>query len=150
MRMADWIARLQQTYPRVLDADNRSPLIRDVSGGASLTQLSAEPDRLAANRAFVAPASTTAEGAGSGNAQVVRREMLVVVALRDPTDRLGADGASDMERVVEATIQALVGWRPPNAISPVVFQRGSVLDFRAKSLWWQMLFSAKHFMEHRE
>lgn len=117
------------------------PLIHAVQGAASLAAASSEPGRLAANTAFVALGGDFARGPGE-RAQVVERQMLVVLALRDVSDRLGADRLTDLERLVAALQSALVGWRPPRAQGLATFVSGSLLDFARQSVWWQMRFAA--------
>ena len=140
MRAADWVARLESRLGALEDARGRR-LVREVRGAASLAAAAAEPDRLTDNRIFVAPAGETSTGA-NGAAQVTQREMLVVLALRDPSDALGGDGLTDLERAVDAATRALIGWRPDGAAGAVVFLRGALFDFRRQSLWWQMTFAA--------
>ena len=139
-----WTARLETAY---LDHNARAepgeriPLRPgDVQGAASLLAASDAPERLAANRVFVAPSSDTAGGSGGG-VQVVQREVLVVVALRDPSDRFGEDGLTDLERIREVTTGALVGWRHKQAVGPARYVRGSLAAFQSKTIWWQMAFA---------
>ena len=132
MALNDWIERLRDGYA--------GTAVRDVRGAASLAAASEQPEALAADAVFVAPASETARD-GDGGPQVVVREMLVVAALRDPSDALGADGMTELERVVAATHAALIGWRPPDAAALVVYRRGQLLRFERRSVWWQMMFA---------
>ena len=112
----------------------------DVQGAASLLAASDAPERLAANRVFVAPSSDAAGGSG-GSVQVVQREVLVVIALRNPSDRFGADDRDDLERIRDVTASALIGWRHVGAIGPVRYLRGSLAAFQQRTIWWQTAFA---------
>lgn len=138
-----WARRLETAY---LDHNARAEPGRriplrpgDVQGAASLLAASDAPERLAANRVFVALSSDTASG--SSGVQVVQREVLVVIALRDPSDRFGDDGLTDLERILEATTGALIGWRHKGAVGPARYLRGSLAAFQAKTIWWQTAFA---------
>lgn len=139
MRVADWIARVEDGVKGVADHAGR-PLIHSVQGAASLAAASSEPGRLAANTAFVALGGDAVRGPGE-RAQIVERQILVVLALRDVSDRLGADRLTDLERLVDAIQSSLIGWRPPRAQGLVFFVSGSLLDFARQSVWWQMRFA---------
>lgn len=134
MRAQSWIERLEEAYDEV-------PAVRHVRGAISLAATAAAPKSLAAGTAFVAPAGDTGRNGEGGVAQLVDRRMLVVVALRDPSDALGADGMSDLERVVDVTVRALIGWRPPGAKGRVVYRDGSLFEFTDRTVWWQMNFA---------
>ena len=126
--------------PTVTDDAGRR-LVREFRGAAALTAAASEPDRLSQNVAFVAPGGDAAER-GNGGPQVVRRRVLVVIALYDPSDRLGADGLTTLERAVEAICGALIGWHPPGAAAPAIYLRGELFAFARASIWWQMQFEA--------
>ena len=140
-----WAERLRQAFDAV-SAANGLPLIREVRGAAALAAAAELPERLAANTVFVAPASADARAGGDGGPQVATRSMLVVIALRDPRDDLGADGLTDLEAAVKAVECALVGWRPPGASAPASFVRGALHELRAETIWWQMTFRAPVFV----
>ena len=140
MRMQPWIDRLAAAY-RGLEAVESRELVREVRGAASLAAAASAPARLTENTVFVAPAGDSAADSNPG-LQVVMRRMLVVVALRDASDRLGGDGLSDLERAVAATLDTLLGWRPADAQGRVVYESGSLFSFEEQAIWWQMSFVA--------
>ena len=140
MRIEDWIAHLAEVY-----AASELP-VRGVDGAANMIATTSQPSSLQGNMVFVCP-STEVGGESVEGGQVVVRSALVIVALRDVSDRFGSSAV--LEDVIEATHAALVGWKPPDTdrqsvaertMNGVRFVRGGVSAFQEKQLWWQMTF----------
>lgn len=142
MRIDAWEKRLKAAYDGLTATASKRPLLRRVAGAISFAAAASEPARLTENTAFVAPAGDVASDNAVPGEPVVSRRVLVVLALRDASDSAGADGLTDLERAIEATVAALIGWRPEGALGQATYEDGSLLAFEGKSIWWQLRFSA--------
>lgn len=122
------------------------PALRQVGGAADFSALP-EAGPQAVPAAFVVPLD---EHAGpnkldTGISQRVDVRLGVILAVRNLRDGVGAAANDDLETLRRAIKDALLGWRPPDAVDVCIYGGGRVLQLNNQVLWWQDDFLTAYY-----
>lgn len=86
------------------------------------------------------PESVAASEAGAQRRYRMRCQVDIVLALRHYGDSVGGK-ATDALRVLRVDIgQALIGWKPSDALVTVIPKGGSPIRMQANAMWWRERF----------
>ena len=122
-----WIQRIRDQVPQ----------LRGVAGAAELAAVKDLAQR--APHAWVIP---LAEDAGQNvllNAvsQRVTERIGVVIAVRNSRDARGHTAHNVLRYIRRQIKDALIGWLPDPNEEEVTFNRGRLIDFSDRVIWWQ-------------
>lgn len=119
--------------------------LRLVQGLIELAALRQLPPRHLLPAAYVVPVSERAGDNRLTNAVAQRGEAVfgVLLVLSDLSDPRG-DAAGDMLDVVRAEVSAaLLGWTPPGATGPLLYDGGDAVDLDPNgAVWWMDRYRA--------
>ncbi|WP_220814087.1 phage tail terminator protein [Pseudomonas paralcaligenes] len=99
---------------------------------------------------FVVLAQETAEPRDQGNAGAGRRQVAAVhfgvtLAVTNYRDNRGAAAADDLKALLPLVRNALIGWRPPLAMSrDCQLVQGKVIDYDTNVLVWADIYQTQH------
>lgn len=103
--------------------------------------------------AFVLPANERASD-NDFMAQVVQQQVtlqfVVMIAVRNLSDREGVGAVEALQPVRHATRQALLNWVPEGADEGIEFQSGSMLQFSNSDLWWQDFYTTAYLIRSEQ
>ncbi|MBS1198157.1 MAG: hypothetical protein H6R18_1942 [Proteobacteria bacterium] len=114
-----------------------------VAGAAEFKQLQ-ESAALSVPAAFVIPLDDDASERKSQN--TVRQDLTdgfgIIVAVSNVADERGQTAAATIHTIRAALWAALMGWRPAECYTGIIYEGGQLLAMDRARLWWQFEFSA--------
>lgn len=86
------------------------------------------------------PETVTANEAGAQRRYRMRCQVHIVIAMRHYGDTTGGK-ATDLLRVLRTQIgNALIGWRPPDALVPIIPKGGEPIAMASNAMWYRERF----------
>ena len=135
----------------LLDAEEVVARLRSMA--PSIRHVEAIPDLATAQdilsvapSAWVIPASMAADR-GPIDAQVVSQTVefvfAIVLAIPMRPHELGEGGSTELLRVQQQSMAALLGWYPSHAQAPTWYVRGDITGYNPDILWWEDLYATQ-------
>jgi len=128
------------------------PALRTVEGAVEFAALQKPPLDAKLPAAFVMAAEDRA-APNTMASQVLRQEVTrtirVVLFVRSLRDARGAAAAEQLETLMDAVRDALIGWLPPGARKPLELQAGALLGFSDQTVAWAEDFTCTFNIEKR-
>ena len=135
-----WIARLRTQL------DNT--VVKTIGGAANIAAV--QSDLKAAPGIFILPGAQTPgpNELANGVSQLVVVSIGVLFAVRNVADAKGAAGHNALSPLVVSVKDLFLGWQPVDALRPVEYAGGELVDYSELVLWWQEIYTTEIFYRH--